>query len=53
MKVRFIKTVILAIVLSLLGAAAAQKAGSKTVKKPTAPVPVANTGGAYENVLWK
>ncbi len=41
MKTRFLKAVIFAIVLSLPSAAAAQKAGSKTVKKPTKPAPVA------------
>ena len=40
MKIRFLKAIILATVLTLPIAAAAQKAGVKTVKKPTKPAPV-------------
>ena len=40
MKIRFLKAVILAAILSLPIAAAAQKAGVKTVKKPAKPAPV-------------
>ncbi|HEX3101748.1 MAG TPA: hypothetical protein VHQ01_08150 [Pyrinomonadaceae bacterium] len=41
MKSRFLKAVIFAFVLALPGAVAAQKAGSKTVKKTDTPPPVA------------
>ena len=41
MKSRFLKAVIFAFILSLPGAVSAQKTGSKTVKKPVTPPPVA------------